>query len=298
MFLGIVTGLVSALFMSLSYIFSRIYFRQYPDPVQLAVHSLIIMGIWGAILLGICSLFLKIPWGGRFLLLTLGETVFFLISQTGFFLLLKEVEASRAASFLGLKLIAIALLSACFGQFPNFYQALAIVLCTIAAVGMNFSGGKLTFASILYLLSAAFFYSACDICITEMMKMMPAENSMLTNALGVMGVCYTAMGSVTLPFLWKYPFRKELVSATLKYSFFYFSSILFLMACFGAVGVVFGSILQAGRGILSVLLGVILLKLGWEKNEPDVSRKVWIRRLTMAVLMVCAMTLYTVSSIQ
>ena len=296
MFSGIAAGLFSALFMSLSYIFSRIYLRKYPDPVKLTIHTLFVMGTWGMVLLGISAFFLKFPWNTKFFLLLAGEILFYVIGQSSFFMLLKNLEASRASSLLGLKVITLALLSLCFGKHLSALQASAIILCTIAAVGMNFSGGKLSVRSILWLACSTFFYSACDICIAEMMHMMPKDHSTILNALGVMGVCYAAMGLCTLPCLLKYPLQKQTFRETVSYSFFYFSSILCLMACFGAVGVVFGNILQAGRGLISVALGVILLKLGWEKNEPLVSKRIWIRRFIMAILMLSAMALYSWAS--
>lgn len=296
MFSGIVFGAVSALFMSTSYIFSRIYIRKYTDPLQLTIHSLFVMGFWGAILLGASTFFLEFPWGTKFLLLVAAETLFFIVSQTCFFMLLKNLEASRASSLLGLKIMAICLLTACMGKFPSLLQALAILLCTVAAVGMNFSGGKLSLKSISWLACAVFFYAVCDICLTEIMALMNKDQSMLLNALGAMGVCYTALGLASLPFLKKYPLSKRCILDVVPYSFFYFFSILFLLVCFGFLGVVFGSIIQAGRGIISVLLGVILLKLGVEKNEPSVPGRVWVRRFIMALLMLCAMTLYSVSS--
>ena len=81
----------------------------------------------------------------------------------------------------------------------------------------------------------------------------------------------------------------------MPYSAFYLGSILSLMVCFGSIGVVFGSIIQAGRGIVSIILGIILLHFGLEKNEPQVPGKIWIRRSIMAVLMLSAMILYTLT---
>jgi preprotein translocase subunit SecD len=100
---------------------------------------------------------------------------------------------------------------------------------------------------------------------------------------------------IALFFLIRYkPSGKELRDA-LPYSFCYFSSILLLLVCFCLSGVVFGNILQSGRGIISIILGIILLHLGWEKTEGKVPAKVWIQRLLMAFLMLCAMVLYVLN---
>ena len=293
---GIAAGALSALLMSCSYIFSRAYFRKYQDPVQLAVFSQLAMGVGGIIMLLVSFLFQKIPMTGSFFLVLAGEVVFFLIGQTSFFLVVKRVEATRASSLLGLKIIVLALIAALIGKPVNPLQWLAILLCTTAAVGMNFSGGHLSRASVFWLMMSVLFYALCDICITEMMLMMPGK-SMMLNSFGVIGVSYTALGAAVLPGLWKYPLRMKPFLNSIPYAFFYFTSILFLLVCFGLIGVVFGSVIQAGRGIISVLLGIILIRFGLEKSEPQVSSRLWLQRLLMAILMLAAMTLYTCSSI-
>ena len=47
MLTGIVSGIISALLMSGSYIFSRAYFRKHNDPLRLAIHSQFNMLFWG-----------------------------------------------------------------------------------------------------------------------------------------------------------------------------------------------------------------------------------------------------------
>jgi len=298
MFSGIAAGLFSALLISISYVFSRAHIRKYGDPVALAVYSQLVMGAGGIVLLGLSFFFQEIPWTDRrFLLLLAGDVGFFLIGQTSFFIVIKQVEATRASSLLGLKLLVLALISVVIGRPLSPLQWLALVLCTTAAVGMNFSGGHLPVKSVLWLLVSVLFYALCDSCIAEMMLMMPGR-SMMTNSFGVMGISYTALALAVLPAAVKYPLRKKLLLDAVPYGIFYFTSILFLMVCFGLIGVVFGSIMQAGRGIISVLLGILLIRLGLEKTEPMVSRRLWIRRALMALLMLTAMTLYTCASLK
>ena len=57
MFFGIAAGLVSAVLISVSYVFSRAYIRKYGDPVQLAVHSQVVMGAGGLLTLAASFLF-------------------------------------------------------------------------------------------------------------------------------------------------------------------------------------------------------------------------------------------------
>lgn len=296
MIFGIICGFLSALFMSGSYIFSRAYFKKYSDPIQLAIFSQINMLFCGILMLGFSLYFLEVPLTKQFFWYLTGEAISFLIAQVSFFMMLRDVEASRVASLLGLKIIAIAVLTLFTGEIPNLIQWGAIVLCTIAAVGMNFSGGRISWKSIAWLMVAVFCYAFCDICITNMMNLMPARN-MLLNSFCVMGFTYTAIGVLVLPGLLKYPLNRKALKEALPYSFFYFTSMIFLMTCFGLLGVIFGSIIQASRGIISVILGVVLLRLGLDKNEPDLPVKIWIRKLIMAILMLSAMALYTLSKV-
>ena len=298
MFSGIAAGLLSALLISISFIFSRSYIRKYGDPVQLAVYSQLLMGIGGVTMLLVSLYFQEIPWTSRkFLLLLAGDVGFFLIGQTSFFIVIKQVEATRASSLLGLKMLVLASIAVLIGKTLTPLQWAAVVLCSAAAVGMNFSGGRLPRKSVFWLMMSVLFYALCDSCIAEMMLLMPGK-SMLTNSFGVIGISYTVLALAVLPAVWKYPFRKKPMLDAVPYGIFYFSSILFLMTCFGLIGVVFGNIMQAGRGIISVLLGILLIRLGFEKTEPMVSRRLWIQRALMAILMLTAMTLYTCASLR
>ena len=58
---------------------------------------------------------------------------------------------------------------------------------------------------------------------------------------------------------------------------------------------VYGSILQAARGVISVVIGAILLKMGLKEYEPRVGVFAWIRRLIMALLMAGAMAVYAIA---
>ena len=294
MYWGITFGVISALLMSGSYVFSRSYLHLHHDPVKLAVFSQMNIFPWGVALLIYSLLFMEIPMNSRFFLYLLGECTLFLVAQTSFFMALKRLEATRASSLLGLKILALAFMSLLLGEELNAMRWIAILLCTLGAVGMNFSGGKMSFTTILWLASAVIFYALCDICITGMVQMMPGK-SMMMNSVCVMGFTYTGIGLLVMPGMLKYkPALKEFKDS-FWYSVFYFVSILFLMACFGLLGVVFGSIIQAGRGIFSILLGMILLQIGFEKNEPAVPLRMWARRICMSVMMITAMVLYTLN---
>lgn len=295
---GIIAGVLSALFMSVSYVFSRAFIRKYKDPVKLSVFSQLVMTLGGLLALGASLFFLKIPFSsGKFYLYLLGEVLTFIIGQTSFFILLKKVEATRAASLLGLKLIPLALIASFLGQELSFWQWFAVILCALAAAGMNLTGLAMSWKSLIWLCISVLFYALCDICLGGLMQVMPDSNSFLKSLAG-MGVCFTTLGLTALAFLPKYkPTKKELLDAV-PYSISYFSSILLLLICFALLGVVFGNILQSGRGIISVLLGVWLTRMGWEKTEGKLPAKVWLQRFLMAFLMLCAITIYTLAAIK
>ena len=101
------------------------------------------------------------------------------------------------------------------------------------------------------------------------------------------------LGVFSLPLLFFVPRRREYLRDALPFSLAWFISMIFLLTAFGTLGVIYGTILQSGRGIASVVIGIILLKLGFENLEPRVGRKAWIRRMIMAVLMLCAMAMYS-----
>lgn len=294
MFAGIGAGALSVLFMCSSYIFSREYVRKHNDPVKLAVFSQLVMAVGGIILLFIYSGFYSMEWNSRLCLLVAGQVVTFLLGQTAFFAMLKHVESSRAAALLGLKILALALIASLIGKTLLLTQWIAVVLCTVAAVGMTFSGGKISLSSCMWLLLSVLAYALCDMCVTELMLIMPGK-SMLFNSFGVIGICYTAIGIAVLPALFKYKLNKSEIINVLPYALLYFASMIFLYTSFGMIGVVFGSIIQAGRGIVSVLMGIVLVHYGLDRNEYRISPLKWIQRFVFAAVMLAAMITYSLS---
>ena len=110
----------------------------------------------------------------------------------------------------------------------------------LAAAGMNLTGLSMGLSSLLWLILAVVFYALCDICLGELVTLMPAEHVFL-RSLAAIGACFTAMGLAASAALWKFrPAKRELLDV-IPYSFAYFSSILLLLVCFGLLGVVFGS---------------------------------------------------------
>lgn len=291
MLFGILSGCAAAVMQSVSYIFSRHFVSRHHSPVYLTIYSQLIMGVFGLVLFGICLKLTSYPCSLKYCLFGLGWMITYVSAQVSFFQALKTVEASRLSSLLGTKVIALAVLAVLFGSNFSAMRWVAVVLCTAAAVGMNFSGTKLPAKSIFWTAMAVLSYALCDLSCTEMVKMMPGNN-MLYKSLGVVAVSYGGLGILTLPALFFVPRKKAYFRDAAAFSAAWFVSMIFLMVAFGSLGVVFGTILQSGRGIVSVVIGAVLLRAGFHDLEPHVSKRKWIQRLCMAILMLTAMTVY------
>lgn len=291
MLFGILSGCTAAVMQSVSYIFSRYFVSRHRSPLYLAIYSQLIMGIFGLILFGISFSFTGYPCSWSYFLLGLAWMTTYVCAQTSFFQALKTVEASRLSSLLGTKVIALALLAAVFGASFSPIRWGAVILCSIAAVGMNFSGAKLSAGSIFWIAMAVLSYALCDLSCTKMINMMPGDN-MMYKSLGVVAVSYGGLGIITLPALIFVPRKALFFRDAAAFSAAWFISMIFLMVAFGSLGVVFGTILQSGRGIVSVAIGAVLLHFGYSNLEPKAGKRKWIQRLCMAVLMLTAMTVY------
>jgi hypothetical protein len=69
-------------------------------------------------------------------------------------------------------------------------------------------------------------------------------------------------------------------------------SMVFLFACFGMIGAVYGNILQSTRGIISIVFGAALARCGLHDLEQHVSRWTLLRRVAAACLICVAIWLF------
>ena len=129
MFAGIGAGILSVLFICGSYIFSREYLRRNKDAVKLAVFSQLVMAVGGLALLILYSCYYRIPWTWKMVLILIAQVGTFLLGQTAFLMMLRRVESSRASALLGLKILALALISVLFGKHLSNMQNCGITLC-------------------------------------------------------------------------------------------------------------------------------------------------------------------------
>ncbi len=297
MILGIVTGLLAALFQSGSYVFSRQFLTKHNSSWQLIVYSQLAMGILG----GITMLF--VPFGNLFqnpacFLTTLIVWIaFMVIGQYAFFRTLREIEASRLASLLGLKILILAAISLIFlGGRLALLQTLAIFISAAAAMAMNWSGGgNISLKGCFWLFLTLLFYSLADLAETRMVLMVQT-GSLIYDGVIIGGVSYFALGVCTLPALFRCQRSWRLLRDAAPFGFAWFYAMTLLFMCFGLLGTVFGNVVQSSRGLFSVLIGLILAELGANKIEAKVSKATWVRRGIAALLMMLAIFLYSYGS--
>ena len=297
MLLGIVTGLLAALLQSGSYVFSRQFLARHNSSWQLIVYSQLAMGLLG----GITMLFM--PFGNLFqdlvpfLLTLLFWIASMMIGQYAFFRSLKEIEASRLASLLGLKILILAAISLIFlnGRI-SVLQTLAIFVSAAAAMGMNWSGGgRLSLKGCIWLFQTLVFYSLADLAETRMVLMVQTGN-MIRDGIIIGGVSYFGLGVLTLPALIRCKRSWKLLRDAVPFGVAWFYAMTALYMCFGLLGTVFGNVVQSSRGLFSVLIGLILAEMGATRIEAKVSKSAWIRRGIAALLMMLAIFLYSYGS--
>ena len=215
--------------------------------------------------------------------------------QTCFFRTLREVEASRLSSLLGLKLLILAGL--CFLYYNsvlNLRQYLAILLCVTAAVMMNWSGGKIPLKACGWLFLALLGYAISDMSIKELIGAL-ASGNIVRDSLCAVALSYFFLSLMVLPLAWRMGFRRRLLLASLPFACCWFSAILFLFGCFGTLGAIFGNVIQSSRGLISIVLSLLLARAGYTFLQEQASARVWRRRAIAALLMGLSIILFSLA---
>ena len=292
MFFGVLVCAVSTVMQSAAYVFSRRFLARYRSPVKLLIYAQLWMGIFGTLSFVLTSPFSDLRFSRGAFAEMAAFAACYALAHASFFRTLKEVEASRASSLLGLKVIVVALIAALIGHVAlNVGHGVAIVLTAVAGVGMNFSGVRLSGRGALFLTLSLLGFSVTDIVGAHLGKLM-SGNSIMLGTVGVISLSYALLGVFALAAFTRMKFERQQFAAAFPYALLWFVAMLLLFASFGIIGVVLGTIIQAGRGVISVVLGVLIAKRGHAELEPDVSPRLWIRRAAMALLMLGAIALY------
>ena len=256
------------------------------------------MGLFGLVVFAATVPFTVFPHSWKFAAVLATYVVAYNIAFYCFFRAVNEIEASRLSSLLGLKVIVIALIMLLLNKtqlrMPHYA---AVVMTAVSAVGMNFSGVRISRRGALFLALTLLGFSTTDITAAQFVRMMPGR-AVTLNAICVTSLSYIILGVISAAALVRMRFERGPLLGALPYGALWFTAMLLLFASFGIVGVVFGSIIQASRGLISVLLGVMLARTGFVGADPDVPRRIWIRRAVMALVMIGAIGLYSWSSAQ
>ena len=296
--IGLVTGILTAILQSVSYVCSAAFLNQNKSSLQLAVFSQIAMGM-------ICLPFLPFFFpreifegktGSFFTALLLWIAVF-AVGQICFFATLNRIESSRASSLLGLKILFLAVIYVIITrEMLSWLQWFSVILCTIAAVGMNWSGGKkITVSGILPLCLTVIFYCFADMLETHMVRI-PASGDIIRDTFGISLVCYSVLGLFSLPLLLKFKMTGKQFLMACPFAVTWYLSQFTLFICFGTVGTVFGNVLLSARGIFSVFAGMILLAWGLERYDAKISIQMWARRIVFSVMMTAAIILFSMTA--
>ena len=298
MILGIICGLASALSQCAAYIFSKKYIHKDGTSFQLLIASHFIMGIFAAICLGILLVENDLPSFRIYWRQLLQVNIFYLFGQMGFLMAISKTEASRIAPLLGVKIIFIASLGIFFwDQHLSLWQWGAIILCFNGALLSNWSGKSITLSGSLWLLLAVVGYSLADISIKQLINCINNEigEGVLTIFLA-MSLSYFYLGLFSLlVILFPCSVKFKHLKPALKFSCCWFVAMFLLFACFGLIGPLFGNIVQSGRGIIAVIIGAVIAKFGWSEHEERLARSILIRRIAAALLITCAIILFSIA---
>jgi len=293
---GIALGLAAALCQSLSYVFSGRFVRTFHGPPHvLLAMAHVAMGLASVALLPLV-LPEAMPDLRSYIWPLLGGVVFYLVGQVGLFLALRYADASRVSPLLGLKLPILAGISLLFlGAHYTLTQWVAVGLCLLAALVLNHSGARLRGRSLGWILLTCMGYCLSDLNITALVLRLQGAGMSLSRASMVGGfLSYGLCGVLAVLLLPTIPWRDgRRWRYALPFAAAWLGAMLLLFGCFGAVGVVFGNIVQSTRGLISILIGWLVSTAGHVHLEARANLAVWLRRVAAAVLMVLAIVLFS-----
>lgn len=298
MILGIAFGLASALSQCFAYICSKKYMHKDGTPFQLLIASHLLIGGLAALLLGILLLNRDLPPFKDYWLELLAVNGFYIFGQMSFFLAISRTEASRIAPLLGLKILFIAVFSIAFmGLHLLPCQWWALILCCTGAVLSNWSGKSIPSAGILWLMAAIISYSLSDISIKLLINCIGRavrEGSTAFFIAACLMYFYVGLFSLLMVVVTR-PVKPRHLKPALPFAGWWFGSMLLLFACFGLIGPLLGNIIQSGRGIIAVVIGVIFARFGWTEYEEKLSHRIFFWRLTAAFLITVSIVMFVMA---
>ena len=292
MILGLLAGILAAIIQPFAYLFSRAFISRGGPALELLIYSHLIMGFFSGI-----TLLFYIPTLEMTPLLAMrlsGSVVTFLIGQGCYLLTAKLMEPSRLTTLLGLKIIFLVLLNLIFfNQILAGEHILAVILCTASAFVMNRSGIGMDLKTFTALMLCCLFLAGSDIMDMLLVQEMPFS-SVISSGIAATALCYFALALVVLPTLAFIPLDRKKLRAALPYSLAWLLAMAMLFICFGAVGTVFGNIIQSCRTLVQVILGTVVAWMGYAALEGKVSSRQWLSRGLAACMVMTAVSIYTI----
>lgn len=320
MLLGILLGLLAALGSSLAYLASRRFTvrhagheheqPQWRGPLRLMVtaHAMlaVVCGVGYLVLMPRGEQAQPADWSWA-IVTSIFVAVFYLTANTLLFFALRRTEASRIAPLLGFKVVLLALATQfILGEALVGQQWVAVVLATIAAVMLGSSGGRLPITVALLAFATCAGFVGSDVFISEMWPAwLPAgiteeaatDGQRVRASMTGMALVYIWCGLIAFALLpIAKPWKKEHWKGSAPYAACWLIAMVCLFSAFALVGIVLGNILQATRGLMSILIGVAVVKLGHHHIESHASLKVIIQRGIAAALMIGAIALYVTAN--
>ena len=290
---GIFFGLMAATLQSLCYVFSRIFVTK-PGNTSGLLFALshTQMGI-AAVVAAPILLTAGLPDSTRFFWPLMGAAFFYLAGQVALFRALRSTEASRVSPLLGLKILILAVItSLALGGTVSELQWVAVGLSVLAAFTLNYSGGSIPLPAVGAVLFCCVGYSLSDLSIRALVLSLdsvgPFRAVLLACAMSY--VVTGVVGAGLLPTCGRA--TRAQWKAALPVSVTWLMAMVCLFATFRLVGVVFGNIVQSTRGVLSILMGVLIARLGHLHLESTVPASVFWRRVAAAAMMTAAVAMY------
>lgn len=295
---GLIFGFGVAVGASLSYVFSR----QWVSVRGWSLKQLLVIShVWMGAIAAIVLMLLwpeNMPSWKKWLLPTLSVELPYLAGQVGTIYALRHTDASRIAPLLGIKIASIALLSTVIlGQPPMPLQWFAIALAVGSAFLLNHAGGSMPRKAIAGTLFAVVGYSFSDLSITWLNETLEPVGKWQGPVIGA-GLAYTFAGlgaAALLPWFGSRDPKRWV--AAVPYSLAWVGSVGCLFTAISMLGVVLAVIMQSLRGLLSVLLGAAIARLGHHALETHLERSVLVRRVLAAIMMTCAIALYVLDPV-
>ncbi|MFP4521404.1 MAG: EamA family transporter [Fibrobacterota bacterium] len=290
---GILYGFGAAFSQSSSYFFSKSFLEKFRgNSLLLLIYGHLAMGLIAVIIFPFLIPF-DFPEISEFLPEMLLATLFYLGGQITLFSSLRYSDASRVSPLLGMKIFVLALIKLLFFDSQiNGLQWGAVALSVSAAFLLSLTGGRMDRRSVYWIAGACVSYSLSDINIRIFVDNFSEAGIFKSSLIGVC-LIYTLCGAVSLIAL---SFLKTRPSGAFRKAFpfgaAWLTGMIFLFACFASIGVVFGNIIQSTRGVISILAGATLSKLGYESIEKKTPAGIVFKRSMAALLMWAAIILY------